>query len=179
MERKASRLIAKARLKIDPTTKVSEVALFADQAADNVAVIAAAWDWFFGGDFWSLTIDAFCDLAAGKYDALTSKATRDGELTVYGLALIKDFKRQAETFAKLVERLSPPADAAERAASEAVKLSIFENMAFFARDFFGLRSFREASNVSLNEWLMARKAKYAAVMVERAMIKEHNKKIKG
>jgi hypothetical protein len=154
------------------------VALFAEQAADNAAVIAAAWDWIFGCNFWGLTIDTFCDLAAGKCDTLTAKATEDGELTVYGLALIKDFKRQAEAFGKLVERLSPPADAAERTAAEAVKLTMFENMAFFARDFFGLRSFEAASKVSLNEWLMARKAKYAAVMVERAMIKEHNKRLK-
>ena len=175
---KASNLRATARLRIEPATKVSDVALFAEQAADNAAVIAAAWDWCFGCGFWDLSIDTFCDLAAGKCDALTAKATKDGELTVYGLALIKDFRRQAETFGKLVERLSPPADAAERAASEAVKLSMFENMAFFARDFFGLRSFRAASNVSLNEWLMARKAKYAAVVVERAMIREHNKKLK-
>lgn len=166
------------QVKITASTKYNDVALFADQMAANETVKAEAWSHIFGHDFWSLTIDEFCDLSAGESERLARRAIYEGELTVYGYALLVDFKAKAVALGEAVERLSPPQNAAERAAAQAVKMTLFESMAFFARDFFGLKSFAEASRVTLGEWLMARKAKYTAVMLERALIREQTKNLK-
>lgn len=164
------------QIRLNENTTFAEYYVCADELERDANAVRTAWQYVFGHGFWELSLDEFCDMAEGRCDQFAAKAIKNGMLTMFGWLVLQDFKQKAAEFGQSVERLSPPATSAERLAAESIRTTLFESMVYFAREFFGMHSFREASEVTLNEWMMARKAQYVRVMTERAVQAEMRKK---
>lgn len=120
------------------------------------------------GDTWSLTIGQFAELSDGNgfYDILgdTSDPT---VLQVYWLKAFADF---AKDFAKVLESVKIPQDAAELQAAESCKkVSMLEGMLVFARGYFGLHSFADAEQVTLADYVIARRDEYNKAIYSRKL----------
>ena len=167
------------KLKIDENTTFVSVSQFADTMLKDPTFVREVWEYFFGCDFWRMTIDDFCDMAQGDSDKIKVLAFNNGELTAFGWVLLQSFKSQAEDLIKVGERLTIKGENTGDV-TEAEKLTTFEAMAFFVREYFGLRSFAEAAQVSVGDWLLAKKHTYCKAMSEKratdAMRKKLNKK---
>ena len=165
------------RLAIDENTTFVAVSQFADKLVCDAGLVRAVWDYFFGCDFWQMTIDDFCDMAEGKSEKFKVLAFNEGELTAFGWVLMQTYKQRAEELIKVGERLTIKTEGAGDA-TEAEKVTTFEAMAFFVREYFGLHNFADAARVSVGDWLLAKKHTYCKQMAEKRATEAMKKKLK-
>ena len=161
------------KVKVDEHTRLADVAYMAD-AMFCPALADAARAHFGVSDWYAITIDTFCDLTAGDWSAFGFVTV---DMTLYEWALLRDFRDFAAGFCDVLGRLVVPATLAEKTASAGLpELTAFEFMAGFARRFFGLKSFLDGGEVTLGEYLLARKEDYRRQMAERRMLAEQRRK---
>lgn len=104
-----------------------------------------------------LTLDEFWAISTKDYTLLGS-LEEPTVLQVYWLLRFADY---CEELRKICERLTIEQTGDEVQAEQGcVTLSPQESMLVFVRSYFGLRSFREAGQVTMNEYILARKDKY-------------------
>lgn len=136
-------------------------------SADDKNTIKDAVRRVFGG-FESITIGQWANCIDGKFEAVIGEI-RGTWLQVYWLQGFKDF---ATSFPDMLKNLSPKMDAdEEQAASGLLQTSLVESVLVFARSYFGLKSFREAEDITLGEVLIAKKATYNETMYRKKLAK--------
>ena len=162
------------KIKVNEATRYSDVASFIS-LLDLAPVTEAALAHFKVATWWELSIEKFCSLCAGEWSAIGVLTV---DLTLFEWAVIEDFKKFAGDFTALLEKIQVPASIDEKNATSGLpKQTLFENMAIFVRRYFGLKSFREAGDVTLDEYLIARTDDYRTRMAEKRLIEAQRKKI--
>lgn len=122
-----------------------------------------------------LTIAEFWGVSAGNYELL-GDMTDPTVLQVYWMLRFKEF---CEAFTKTLEKLQPPQTPEQaQAASGTVEIPPQQSMLIFVRDYFGLRSFAEAEQCTLNEYILAKKDKYNQAVMQHNYLNLQKQKIK-
>lgn len=113
------------------------------------------------GSFNGLSIGVWANCMSGNFERAIggeNGVIRGTWLQVYWIRAFADF---AKSFPEKLANLSPKMDAdEERAAENLLESTLVESVLVFARSYFGLRSFREAEQITLGEVLIAKKAVY-------------------
>ena len=162
---------------IDENTTLSEVFPLIE-GIDLNQVIAEAKNHYNVGEWWEITIDNFCDFCTGDFSALGIDKDKN-KLTLFGFAVIMDFRSFAENFSDVVGKLIIPLTAEEKAVQSGLpELTMFEVMSGFVRRWFGCKTYEEASKYKLSEYLLARVEDYRSKIVERRMFENQKRKNK-
>lgn len=91
------------------------------------------------------------------------------------LEIFRDF---VEDFGKILERLViPQTPEQKQASSNCLPVEWQEGMLVFVRSYFGLKSFSEAENVTIGDYLLAKKDEYNTAIFQRNMAKIQTQKI--
>ena len=116
----------------------------------------------------TLTINEFFGVVNGDYSVLGDMS----DPTVLQVYWLKRFAEYVETFADICKRtrVEPTAEQ-QQAAKGCVQIEPAEGMLIFVRSYFGLHSFREAGEITMNEYVMARKDTYNNALIRRNMEK--------
>lgn len=131
------------------------------------------------GCFDSLTIEQMAEVVASNLTPIIGEGW-NSDPTLFQWAWIKYIKREMETFAKNLERLSISETAEEKQASEGLpSVSFIEGLLVFAQSFFSLHSFSEASQICMGDILIAKKAEYRRGMMQRRLDKIQIDKMKS
>lgn len=127
------------------------------------------------GKMYDLTIEQFTAITEERYAEVLGDITRPTVLQVYWLKRFKEFVTE---FTNALKNLQPPKDADEAIASANLpKISPAESMLIFARNYFGLHSFEEASRVTLAEFLIAKRDVYITALYHQRLARaKKNKK---
>ncbi len=106
-----------------------------------------------------------CDFSVIGVDSSTwNNATQAQYIWAMGFADYLD------GFGKILERLTPSASPEQRQAQGVcLSVSFEESVLVFIRDYFGLRSFKAAEELTINEYLIAKKDTYNKVTFERKL----------
>ena len=120
------------------------------------------------GGYYDLTIAQLAAIVNhNDTTCIVNKA--DEELTVYEYCTIKGLKEWFEKFVKQIKTLTIPAtDQEQRASRACLEVSFVESLLLFARQYFGLHSFREAEQVTLGDVILAKKDAYNKEVFQKA-----------
>lgn len=122
----------------------------------------------------TLTINEFFGVINGDYSVLGDMSD-PSVLQVYWL---KRFAEYVEIFADACKRTKiEPTPEQKQAAQGCLEMSPAEGMLVFARSYFGLHSLREAGDITINEYIMARKDTYNNALVRRNLEKIQLRKL--
>ena len=131
------------------------------------ALIDAACGMY--GAYWDLTLGRFFAISAGDVSFLEIKRSPT-VAQVFWLKGLEDFAKEFEQACKNVQMpktlLRKNEDQAARAC---LKMTPQESMLTFVQKHFGLHSYREAEQITLAEYMMARRAQYNEVVMQRRL----------
>ena len=162
-------------MNITPETKYIDFAPLEPYITEECAMQlrAAAIQEF--GDYNSLTIEKFSELAQ-----LTPDVAKKNYETVLGVYWLYGFHDFVVDFSKSVKNLSlQPTPMELSASSVCYETTMIESMLVFSRDYFGLKSFSEAAQTTLGDYLIARKDDYNRKAFERRLNEIQMQKIKA
>lgn len=126
------------------------------------------------GTMYDLTFAEFHACANGDFEGKIGDTSNATVLQVYWA---KRFAEFVEEFAGILKNLTPKPTAEEEQASAAMlRTDWAEGILVFTRSYFGLRSFREAEQVTIGEILIAKKAAYNEAVYRRRLQKIQMKK---
>lgn len=125
------------------------------------------------GGWWGITVGTFIKATRGDLEDL--HVTKDGQVTCYGYYLVKGFGAFVDEFIRVARNLTPPASPSEPSSAGCYQIQIDEAMLVFCRRYFGLHSFREAEQITLAEWLIARRDEFNRVILERNSMRKLKK----
>ena len=127
------------------------------------------------GQYTDLTIEKFNNMT----NLTTEQAGKDYP-TVFGVYWLLGFKDFIEEFSNTIKNLTIQPTATEmNASSVCYPTTMIESMLVFSQSWFGLKSYAEAAQVTLGDYLIARKADYNSKMFERRMSELQTQKIKN
>lgn len=110
------------------------------------------------GSFYDLTFETFHECADGNYTKVLGDISNPTVLQVYYIKAFEDFVKEfVEQLGKL--QIPPTADE-KKAASNLLQVNWDEGMLVFVQRFFGLKSFKEAEQITMGEILIAKRAQY-------------------
>lgn len=110
------------------------------------------------GSFYDLTFEAFHECANGEYTKIVGDLSDPTVLQVYWVKAFSDFVKEfVEQLGKL--HIQPTADE-KKAASNLLQVNWDEGMLVFIRNYFGLKSFKDAEKITIGEILIAKRAQY-------------------
>jgi len=162
------------KIKIDETTTASQFAVFLPELVKNESLRKAAWNYFVKKDFYSLTVDEFCTLVEdGTWKERT--LTASGEITLFGLVFSEDLRKFVEEFTRALKAYTI---ISSDTSGSSVQCSMIESMIFFCREFFGLPNFKVASEITIGDYLLAKKYDYMRTVAEKNAIKKYKQSIK-
>lgn len=109
-----------------------------------------------------------------------SKVVADMDNPTTGEVLwIECFKQFLEDFSKIAQRFVIPQTAEQKQASaNCLPVEWQEGMLVFVRKYFGLKSFADAENITIADWILAKKDEYNAAIFERNMQNIQKQKIR-
>ena len=119
------------------------------------------------GSPWALALKDFFALA--KRDLSLFGLTKENALamTVRQYVYLRWFDEVAAQVAKILKTLTvPQSDAMKRASEHCLKVSGEESTLVFVRRYFGLKNFTEAENISVADFIIARKDQYNDSMLK-------------
>ena len=129
------------------------------------------------GAMYDLTFAQFYAVASGDYKEVIGEANNPTVLQVYWLNRFEEFVTE---FANELKRYTPPQTAAEAKASNGLlKTDFGENMLVFLQSYFGLKSFKEAEQITTGEILIAKRAEYNRVIFQRNLQKAQMESFKS
>lgn len=136
---------------------------FTDKSIEELK--AAAVKHF--GSFYDLTFEAFHECSDGDYTKTLGDISDPTVLQVYWIKAFSDF---VKLFVEQLSKLQVPQTADEKkAASNLLQVNWDEGMLVFIRNYFGLKSFKEAEQISMGEILIAKRAQYNSDLFQRRM----------
>ena len=119
------------------------------------------------GDYYELTIENLIDYTregTDSYDELM-----DPKITVFRVYWFKGLAEFLKTYLNLLKNFVVKETPKESMASKACYTVEFgESLLVFAREYFGLHSFKEAANITLSDLLIAKKDAYNKAVFEKA-----------
>lgn len=126
-------------------------------------------------DPYTLTLAEFFGCCEGDFGCVM----KDTENPTTGEALWLDvFRVFIADFGKILERLVIPQTPEQKQASaNCLPVEWQEGMLVFVRAYFGLKSFGEAENVTIGDYLLAKKDEYNSTIFQRNMAKIQTQKI--
>lgn len=134
---------------------------------------AAVADMLGDNGFYAMKVGTLLDGMAGVFDGLW----KDGGRTVFDVYRCAAFVDWLKEFVGAVEMFSVKPTAAEKAASAGcVPMTFPESVMVFCRSYFGLRSFDEAMELTVGDYLLAKKDDYNKTTVERNSAKRTTNK---
>lgn len=160
--------------------KITEETLYTDfvpyedfiSQDDKLHIAKAAVDLY--GDYNSLTIEKFAELTQ-----LTPERAMAEYNTVFKVYWLIGFKEWVEQFTKTLSNFSlKPTPMEASASTVCYQQSMLESMLVFSRDYFGLKSFQDAAQTTLGDYLIARKADYNNRAFERRFSELQMQKVK-
>lgn len=87
------------------------------------------------------------------------------------------FAEYLKAFSKMMQRLQVPMSAEEKAAQSAcVSVSFEESVLVFVQQYFGLPSFKACQDVTINEYLIAKKQAYNRAIVQRKIDEQYKQR---
>lgn len=132
------------------------------------------------GSPWALRIKDFFALSEGDltYIGITSK-----EQTIFAsvrqYVWITEFREMAEQITNMLKTFTIPQSAeSQRAAVKCIKMGFKEATLIFIRSYFGLKSFGEAENISVADFIVAQKDEYNTAIFKHTMAEIQHAKIK-
>lgn len=145
-------------MQITSQTKYSEFAPHEKYVTEKtVAEIKKAAEVEFGA-MYDLTFEAFHACANGEFSGALGDLSDPTVLQVYWM---KRFAEFVEEFTKTLNGLTLPQKPDEaKAAQGLLKVSWDEGLLIFLQSFFGLRSFKEAEQITIGEIVIAKRAQY-------------------
>lgn len=127
------------------------------------------------GAMYDLTFAQFHACANGDFSGMIGEMKDPTALQVYWAKRFADF---VEEFANELKRLTTKQTADEkRASSGMLKVAWDEGLLIFIQSFFGLKSFREAEQITMGEILIAKRASYNQDIFRRNLNKIQMNKI--
>ena len=111
----------------------------------------------------TLTLNEFWGCLVGNFELLGDMSD-PSVLQVYWIKRFVDF---AEEFTKTCERLNVKDVETEILQNGCVPLSAQESTLVFVQEFFGLHSFMQAGEITIGEYILARKARFNAYKVRK------------
>lgn len=164
-----------AKIKVDEKTTLAEIMPLID-GLNFEQIIGEAKRFYNIDDWWQISIDNFCDFCEGDFSAL--KIDKEN-LTLFGWAVILDFRSFAENFVDIVGKLVVLMTSEEKGLQDGLPtLTMFEVMAGFVRKWFNCKSYEEASKYKLSEYLLARTEDYRNKVIEKRMFESQKRKNK-
>lgn len=138
------------------------------------------------GDMWTITIDQFGEYAAGDFSRIGVNTDTDFSfwqkvgivlhvykpgMTVLQYYYILRFGDFVGELVKTLDALKVPQDAREKKASERCRQMTFqESILVFVRNYFGLHSFADAGQLTLADFLIAKKDTYNKAVFEKGIV---------
>lgn len=128
------------------------------------------------GAMYDLTFAQFHACANGDFSEILGDTQQPTVLQVYWA---KRFAEFVEEFAKQLKKMTITQTADETKASQGMlKTNWDEGMLVFLQSFFGLRSFKEAEQITIGEIIIARRAQYNQELFRRNMSAIQTAKLK-
>ena len=146
-----------------------------DEERKRVAAEAAAA--FFGkGGYYDMTLGDFVTLIGGNAQGVFPNYGKQ-LCTVFEWLSADGLKDFAKQYAETLEKFVPPTDADEQNAQNVCyKMTTAEGLLIFARDYFGLKSFAQAAEITLGDLLIAKKDAYNKIVYQRRLAAIKSKK---
>lgn len=128
---------------------------------------------------WDLTFREFFELSSGDFTCKGIDVTKPEELTALQFFWCERFRCFVDEFAASMERLTiPQSPEAAAAAKACMSVTFEESVVVFCREYFGLHNFADAYDISLGEFLIAKKDAYNKAVFEKKMAEIQEAKYK-
>jgi len=129
--------------------------------------------------FYGMTISEFLQLQENKMpkkiEALL--ANKNTTLKTY-IKILNTFESGAKSFEAIIERTSIEQSIEERIAStNLLSMTAEETMLSFVKEYFNLNNFEQAQNITIYEYIIAKKIHYNNVMFQKNMTEQQKNKI--
>lgn len=126
-------------------------------------------------DPYTLTLAEFFACCEGDFACVIKDKNNPTTGEGLWLEMFRDFLKD---FGKILERLVIPQTPEQKQASaNCLPVEWQEGMLVFVRAYFGLKSFGEAENVTIGDFLLAKKDEYNSTIFQRNMAKIQTQKI--
>lgn len=128
------------------------------------------------GNMYDLTFERFYNCANGDFSHLGINPSRPTVLQVYWCKRFADFTQE---FIQLLQTLTPKPNPDEtRAAQGLLKTDWAEGLLVFMQQWFGLKSYKEAEQITIGELIIAKRAQYNQDKYRRQLAKIQTEKYK-
>ena len=157
-------------MKLSPEDKyINHIVLLNNMDDDSKARLQADANEHLG-DPWQLTLSEFFSLSEGdlSHIGLTKETSLNASIRQY--IWMQEFSDVVQSVVATLKRLQvPQSDEAKQAAQFCLKTETNEAAIVFARRYFGLKTFAEAWNVTISDFIIAKKDEFNTLMFQHAM----------
>lgn len=120
--------------------------------------------------YYDLTIEEFFEVLDKNYRIL--ELTDESEITLYQWVWLNGFAQFVDELTKTLKRLEVAPTAKElQYMRGTLPMSFSESLVVFAQSFFGLKSYKEAEQITIGDIVIAKKADYNKSIFQRNQIK--------
>lgn len=155
---------------IDPTRRYIEYMLLLENMDEESSKRLREDAISVYGDPWSLPLRDFFALSKNDLSYIGVDAAHYYNATVRQFMWKKAFDECVKMVEAIVKKFQVPmTDEAKRASEQCEKMNFEESTLIFVRNYFGLRSFAEAENMPLSDYIVAKKDHYNNAMFKFAI----------
>lgn len=130
------------------------------------------------GNPWLLSIKDFFALTNNDLSHIGLTQDTVVNATVRQFVWIQEFREMCEQVVAILKRLQVPESAdSRRAAEQCIDTTSLEAAIVFARRYFGLRSFTEAEEVTMSDFIIAKKDEYNRSIYQYSITEIQRKKL--
>lgn len=155
---------------LDPTSAYAgHILLLENMDEESKARLRADAEAVYGTP-WALALKDFFALSKGdlSYLGLTTETAEQASIRQYIWMLY--FKEVCEQVAVILKKLVVPQTAEQEMASKScLKMGFEESTLIFVRKYFALHNFTEAENITLSDFLIAKKDSFNGAIYQKAM----------
>lgn len=157
-------------MKIDPTRRYIEYLLLLENMDEESSKRLHDDAISVYGDPWSLALKDFFALSNNDLSYIGLDAAHAFNANVRQFMWKKAFDECAKMVAAIVKKYQVPmTNEAKQASEQCEKMNFIESTLIFVRNYFGLHSFAEAENVSLSDYIVAKKDHFNNAMFKYAL----------
>ena len=131
------------------------------------------------GSPWELPLKDFFALSSGDLSHIGLEKNDSLKATVNQYVWMLEFREVVEQVTAILKRLQvPQSPEAQRASKNRLEMGFKEAAIVFARRYFGLHSFAEAENVTLADFIIAKKDEFNGAIFQYSMNEIQKQKLK-
>lgn len=164
-------------MQVTESTKLFEIGAFLPFIEQSsVKDLKSAAERLYGNP-WGLTLGEFFAYSEGDYSGIGVDFGHADQITALQYYWMESFKDMCKTLNQSLTALSvAPTPDAKKACVACRKMSFQESVKVFCREYFGLASFREVDDLTLDDLLLAKKDSYNKAIFEKGMAEIHKQK---